>query len=338
LAAPHSDKKFNVYILHGDDPFAIKRRVDEMIKDMGDPGMAELNTTRLDGRQSSDDEIFSAANSMPFLSDRRMVILKNPLARANTDAGRKRFLAFLDGLPPSTTLVLIVEDVIERGNKWKTLPALDTNWIRKWLAANPKHASYQLFQLPPLARMGEWVREEARRQGGQFKPDAATALVAHIGNDPQQASLEITKLLTYVDYKRPVQVEDVEELTAQIGQADIFDMVDALAAGNTRQATNLLLRLLENQDPLSLFGMITRQFRLLIQARELMDEGGGNMIANQLHLHPYVAEKLTSQVRRFTMPQLEGIYHRLVEMDEAMKTSQMPAGLVLETFAVEMGR
>jgi DNA polymerase III subunit delta len=338
LAPSHPDSSINVYILHGDDPFAVKRRLDELFKAMGDPGMADLNTTRLDGRQASEDEIFSAANSMPFLSDRRLVILKNPLARANSDAGRKRFLAFLDGLPPSTTLVLVIEDVMERANKWKTLPAVESNWVRKWLAANTKHATYQVFQLPPPARMGEWVREEARRQGGQIKPDAATALVAHIGNDPQQASLEITKLLTYVDYKRPVQVEDVEELTAQLGQADVFDMVDALAAGNTRQATNQLLRLLENQEPLSLFGMIVRQFRLLIQARELVDEGRGNMIATELHLHPYVAEKLTSQVRRFSMPQLERIYHRLIEMDEAMKTSQMPADLVLETFAVEMGR
>jgi DNA polymerase-3 subunit delta len=252
-----------------------------------------------------------------------------------TDATRKRFLAMLDGLPPTTGLVLVIDDGIERG-KWKSLPQIETNWLRKWLNAAGDRAMYRLIQLPRMNEMAEWVRKEARQQGGQFSPEGAAALVAHVGNETQLASLEITKLLTYVDFKRPVGAEDVAELTAQAGQADVFDMVDALAGGNTRQALALLHRLLETQDPLSLFGMITRQYRLLIQAREVVDEGRGAQLANELHLHPFVAEKLSGQARRFNITQLEAIYHRLLLLDETLKTSQAPAELALDTFIAEM--
>jgi DNA polymerase-3 subunit delta len=186
--------------------------------------------------------------------------------------------------------------------------------------------------------MPEWIRKEARSQGGQFTPDAAVALASHIGSDTQTAVLEIDKLLTYVDKRRPVDANDVEELTAQGGQADVFEMVDGMASGNARQALHILHRLLETQDPLSLFGMITRQFRLLIQVRELMDEGKGGQAAGELRLHPYVAEKLAGQARRFQISQLEDIYHQLLQIDEASKTGQMPADLALDTFIAGLAR
>lgn len=326
-----------VYIFHGDDPLALSRHVQALVDQMGDPSIADMHITRLDGRQVNDEELRAAAYAMPFLTARRMVILTNPFVRMTTDAARKRFLALLDGLPETTQLILVVPDVIERG-KWKSLPMDGANWIRKWLRAAGSRAKYELCALPALREMANWVRKEARDQGGQFQPDAAAALVAHVGNDTLAASQEIAKLLTYVDFKRPVEAADVEELTAQGGQADVFAMVDALAEGNARQAIAMLHRLLETQDPLSLFGMITRQFRLLIQARELLDEGRGGQIAGELRLHPYVAEKLPGQARRFRMSQLVAIYHRLLDLDEAMKTGQMPSDLALDTFIATLAR
>ncbi len=325
-----------VCIIHGDDPFAIRRNIDEVMKGLGDPAWADMNITRLDGKQCSDDDLRSAVNSLPFVTDRRLVILTNPFSRTNTDAARKRFLALLDALPPSTTLVLVVEDVMERGRAWKSLPENSSNWIRKWLAKAGKHGKYQLCQLPPSAQMSQWIREEAKRQGGQFRPDAATALAGHIGNDTQQASLEIDKLLTYVDFKRAVEAEDVMELTAQTSQADVFAMVDALANGNSKQAMHQLHQLMDTEETIFIFSMVVRQFRLLIQARELMDEGHGGQIAQELRIHPYVAEKLTGQARRFKLSQLEAIYRRLLEIDEAFKTGRSTLELSLDTFIAEI--
>lgn len=325
-------------IYHGDDPFSIRTQVDALIARCygEDRGLVELNLTRLDGRQASDEDVRSAANALPFLAERRVVVLTSPFSRLTSDAARKRFINLLEGLPPSTALALIVEDTFDRKKGWKAFPP--THFVQRWMKEAGKHASYVVCQLPPPNAMPEHIRKAAREKGGQFTPEASAALAAHIGSDTQLAALEIDKLLNYVDYKRPVEVQDVEELTAQVGQADVFTMVDALANGNSRQAIGLLHRLLEEQEPLSLFGMIVRQFRLLLQARELIDEGKGGQVAAEMHQNPYVADKLVGQARRFNIAQLEDIYHRLLLLDETMKTSQMPSDLALDTFVAELAR
>ncbi len=156
-------------------------------------------------------------------------------------------------------------------------------------------------------------------------------------NDTRLATQEITKLLTYVDFQRPVEAEDVEQVTAANGPVDTFAMIDALALGQTETALRLLHALLEQQDPLSLFGMIARQFRLLLQAREVLDEGGtAPHIERELHQHPYVARKLEEQARRFTLAQLETIYHRLAQMDQALKSSQVSYEVAFDTFIAEL--
>jgi DNA polymerase-3 subunit delta len=97
--------------------------------------------------------------------------------------------------------------------------------------------------------------------------------------------------------------------------------------------------LLETEDPFSLWGMVVRQFRLLIQAREILD-GRGNKddVARALGVHPYVAEKTTQQAGRFSMESLESIYRKLLRIDEAAKTGQVTLELALDTLVVELTR
>lgn len=335
--APAAGDKPVVEILHGDDPYAIRKHITELIEATfrDDKTLQDYNVTRLDGRLASDDDLRSAANAIPFFTARRLVILTTPFARLTTDAARKRFIALLDGLPDSTTLVLVVEDTLEKRG-WKSFTL--AHFVQRWAKEAGQRARISVCQLPPPNAMPEHIRKEALRMGGKFSQEAAAALAAHIGNDTQLAALEIEKLLISVDFKRPVEAQDVEELTAQSGQGDVFAMVDALAVGNSRQAIGMLHRLLDEQDPLSLFGMIVRQFRLLLETREILDEGRGGQIAAELHQPSFIADKLTVQARRFNMAQLEDIYHRLLLLDETMKTSQAPADLALDTFIAELAR
>jgi DNA polymerase-3 subunit delta len=80
--------------------------------------------------------------------------------------------------------------------------------------------------------------------------------------------------------------------------------------------------------------MVVRQFRFLLLAREVLDAGGQEAdVVRQLKVHPYVGRKITEQARRFHMNTLEAVYHRLLELDEAMKTGLMDGDLALSTFA-----
>ncbi len=185
--------------------------------------------------------------------------------------------------------------------------------------------------------MSRWIQERTERLGGQITPQATELLASLVSEDPRLADQEIQKLLAYVNYLRPVEVEDVTTLTADANQGDIFRMVDSLAMGDACNALGMLRRLLEYQDHISIFGMIVRQFRLLILTRELLDSGRGREEApRELGVASFLADKLILQAKRFDMHSLEAIYHRLLEVDEAMKTSQMPGDLALETLVASL--
>lgn len=325
-----------VYLLHGDDPFGIERALDTMLSKMGDPGMAELNCSRLDGREASVEMVAGVANSMPFLAERRMVVLKYPLAKVTSEAVRERFRGLLDGLPDSTALVLVCEDSFERGD-WKTLRK--DHWLLRWVREAGSRAYYLECKLPDLSRMVRWIRDEATAQGGTFSQEAAAALVDHVGNDTRTASLEIEKLLLYVDRRRAVEAQDVEELTVRTLQADIFAMVDALSAGNAALALNLLHRLMEEEDELNLFGMIIRQFRLLLVGREMLEEGRSSTdFARGMARNEFVARKTMEQARRFTLDRLEVVYHRLLAIDEGVKTGKTSLPVALDALVVDLAR
>jgi DNA polymerase-3 subunit delta len=158
-----------------------------------------------------------------------------------------------------------------------------------------------------------------------------------VGTDTRQAAQEITKLLTYVNWSRPVTAADVEALSPLTAEPDVFAMVDALAAGKIGRAQRLLHRLLEAQDAFSTWGMIVRQFRLLLLAREVLDDRGGEPEAVKAMGVPlFVARKALGQARGFTMPRLEAIYHKLLEIDEAAKTGRMPLDVGMDILLVEL--
>lgn len=332
-----SDPKPCVYLFHGDDLAAIDHAVNSLVRRMGDPTTAELNISRLDGRTLTDEDLRTAVMALPFLSDRRLVIVTHPLVRIEKKniPAQERFTTLLDAVPPSTGLVLVLADSFER-KRWNLLPA--NHWLLEWKGRAGKRAHYQLYQLPQTGAMPGWIMKKAGELGGEFTPQAAAALVELVGNETQVAQQEIAKLLDYVNRERGVTVEDVQQVAAAIGQANIFEMTDALAEGNPQKAQRVLHALLEETDAQALFSMVVRQFRLLIMVREALDDGIPHERMGQAtgQNSEYVIKKLERQAARFTLAQLEQIYHRLLEIDAAAKVSAMPLETALDLLVVEV--
>jgi DNA polymerase III delta subunit len=96
---------------------------------------------------------------------------------------------------------------------------------------------------------------------------------------------------------------------------------------------------LEEKDAITLFNRMVDHFRKLLQIREILDEGGGvPQVIQDVEQRKWLAPKLVEQARRFSMAELTAIYHRLVKMDQATKTSQMPLDLAMDTLIAELGR
>ena len=318
----------NIYFFFGNDEFAITRRLRDFESDFTDPTSADMNTAHLDARSASDNDLNNAVNAMPFLAKRRLVLLSNPSAKYNNAPSRKKFLEYIEKAPDTTRLVMY-ESVEPRD--------AEKHWLVKWAEKNDKLIQTKAFMLPRLKDMTGWIVNETKNQSGQIEPRAAEMLKDMVGVDTRQAGMEISKLLAYVNWARQIKVTDVEAVCIVTSQQSVFDFVDALSNGNGKSAQHLLHRLLETEEPFTLWGMVVRQFRLLIQAREILD-GRGNKddVARALGVHPFVAEKTAGQAAHFSIESLEAIYHRLLKIDEGVKTGQLTLELAMDTLVVEL--
>ncbi len=313
------------YVLHGPDEFSCRAQVQALRQHMGDPSLAELNTVVFDGREVSAADVLAAVSATPFLADKRLVIVEGMLSwlarRGAGKAAKDELETLAAGLVelPAWARVVFFET--------ETLP--DSHPILQ-LARNAPTGYHKLFE--PPRNPTRWITERARSvYGVDIEQAAATALALVVGDDLHAADNELAKLATYTGGERPITEADVALLTPYVAEANIFDMVDALGRRDGRAALSLLHRLLQEDDPLPIFGMIVRQFRLLLLAREYLNEGGAPRQAGAaLGVHPYVAEKVVSQARVFTLEQLEAIYRHLLDTDVAIKTGKVDAGLALD--------
>ena len=328
----------NVSFLYGNDEFAMARRLVEFNAIFDDPSSAGMNTARLDARSLRAEDLNNAVNAMPFLAKQRLIFLANPSEGYSTQEARKKFFRFIENVPEAARLV-IYENVETKTKRTKADQEKedDKHWLVKWI--RKAGLGLERYALPRSSEMTGWIANNAKEQAGSIDPAAAAKLAEMVGADTRQAAQEVTKLLTFVNWARPIQLPDVERVSVFSAEPDIFALVDALALGHGPSAQKSLHRLIESQAPFSVWGMVVRQFRLLLLAREVIDQRGGEReIEQALHVHAFVAEKIYAQAKRFSLMHLEKIYRGLLEIDEDAKTGQMPLDLAMEILVVELSK
>jgi DNA polymerase-3 subunit delta len=126
-----------------------------------------------------------------------------------------------------------------------------------------------------------------------------------------------------------------------MAEANVFKLVDVMAAGRADVAAELLHRVLSDpkEDPFRLYGMIVRQFRLLLLTREHLASGGSpdsKAVATALDINPYAARSLPRLAQSFTLAQLESIYRLLQDTDLKMKTGRIDPLLALDLLVAQL--
>ena len=332
------------YILHGEDELSRTEAIKQLRAKMGDPQFAELNTSQLDGRKVTLGELQHTCDAVPFLTDRRLVIVEGMLTRLEPRRGKvddegketeeesnptlaKDLIAYLDQLPATTRLVFVESKSLAKNNP-----------VLKHAAAADKKTTYvNEFIAPAEKALPKWIQDRVKSKGGTIDGAAVAALAAHIGTDLRLLDNEIEKLITY-RANETIRAIDVQALVASVHESDIFAMVDAVGARKRDLALKLLHeQLAQKAEPPQLFGMIVRQFRLLLQMKDYAARGlTVDAARERLKMHPFVANKTWTQALNFTLPQLQAIYQKLLDTDIAIKTGRSEPVLALDVLIVEL--
>ncbi|MGH2619377.1 MAG: DNA polymerase III subunit delta [Anaerolineales bacterium] len=317
----------SVYLLYGDDPISIRETLHELQDRLGPA--AEFNLQRFKGGGLDLGAFQLACNSLPFLSGRRLIVVEEAEALPEDAAWRRRFEEILGELPATTALVLIERIDTERNREEKKQQARSIGLA--WAEAHPEAVFVRRFACPRGPAFVRWLQERARSLGGTIDPPAAQLLAERLGENPLLADQELRKLLDLADGARPVSTRDVERLTPDYGETDVFAVVDQLGTGSGW--VGQLEQLLADHDPAYVFAMIVRQVRLLLQARAALETGEDPIAA--IRAPAFVAKKISSQARGFSLPALKSIHRRLTQLDLAVKRGE--AELSLDLLPVLVG-
>jgi DNA polymerase-3 subunit delta len=321
-----------IYLLVDDG--AGRARLDALTAALGDASAASLNTSTFDGRVELP-ALMAAAESVPFLSERRLVIVRGLLARGgDAESGGRRsrgdadeaLVAYLEKVPPSTDLVFLEPEPPPKGAVLRA--------IEKLVAS--KQAVIVVEQ--PLDERGavDFLRGLAQEFGARVEGEAAMALVGAIGLDRRALRRELEKLALYAGEGGTITIAAVRELVPAADESRIFELVDAIGARNARGAVRAWRNLLRSgEDPHRMLAMVARQVRLLIQASEL-GRRPPFQLAQTLGVPPRVAAGLAQQAQAWSPGALEGVLGRLVVLDRESKTGGPDVEPALEGLIAEL--
>lgn len=323
-----------VLVFYGEDEFSLREELATLKSEMDSDGMLSGNTTILDGRALKPSELLSVCATMPFLGGHRLVIVEGLLRRFESprSTGKRReeggsregvgpwkgLPAALAELPDSTTLLLVDGD-LGTGNALMRLLAP--------MAETREFPSLRQRAVP------EWIRARAGKFEMDISPRAVSLLAELVGNDLRALSQELEKLGVYAQ-GRKIEEEDVKALVSNAREASILAMVDAVVEGRTSAAYRLLGELRdEGFSSMRLLSMITRQYRHLILAKELMlAQLSTAEIGQRLEIRSsFALGKVMEQSQRYSLPQLEAAFRCLLETDASIKH-----GVYDEDAAIEM--
>jgi DNA polymerase III subunit delta len=328
-----------LHVLTGEDDFSIRQALGEIKKGIGDATALMTNTTLLDGKAVSKEQLANACETVPFLSEKRLVIVEGLLERfePSEKTGRKKaarqspaeehnlYAEIVRKLPPFTELVLVSGRINGHNPLLPLLSAMTT---------------VKSFPLLKGAQLTQWVESRVRGAGGSISPQASTLLVKFVGNDLWTMAGEVDKLTQFASGRR-IEAADVQSIVSYAQEASVFAMVDAILEFRAAVAQQLLQQVFkQGAAPAQLLIMITRQVRIIFQVKEMRTKGKTRgEIQTRLGLNSdFLIRKAWEQSERYSLDRLKEVFHKLLETDLAIKTGKLEGEIAIDILVAELGQ
>ena len=300
------------YLLFGEEEFlkqSYKKRLRQAVA--GDDAM---NYNYFEGKGLDVRELISLANTMPFFSDRRLIVVEDSgCFKAASDE-------LVEALPdiPDTTCMVFVESAVDKRNRlYKKVKELGA-------AVEMKRQS--------ASQLAVWAGRILAQNGRKITSSDMNLFLERTGDDMETIRTELEKLISYTMGQEIVTREDIEAVTTVQVTNKIFDMVTAIVTGKTKAAMDRYEDLLTlKEPPMRILFLIARQFNQILLVKEMMASGSDkSAIASKLKIPPFAAAKLMPQARNFTKEQLADCVEACVEAEEAVKTGRLGDRLAVE--------
>lgn len=301
-----------IHALVGEEVFLLKRALDKLLAERIPTDLKDFNWDPFDGGEIEADRVIERLSTLPTLSSRRVVLIRDADQILKKEA--ERLAAFLPHIPETTDLILTATRPDRRLTFWQEVA---------------KRGKIQEFRPLYEREVPQWIREEVKRGGFQMAPDALQFLAQAVGTDLSLLHATLEKIFLLIGEKREIRVEDVASTVASSAWKKVFDLTDAVA----RKDLPLTLKIFREmtaarESPVALIGQLAWHLRTLEKVKRGEVSG----------LSPFVVNRYRGMSEKSSFETLDKGRDRLFFADWALKSSPLPPEVVFERLLIDLCR
>lgn len=326
------DKVSSLYLFMGREKYLIDDTIDRIKKKHLDKSLESLNLNMLNGKNTTQDDIVNACETLPFMSEKKLVILNDLglfLEEGITD--EKEFYEYLGKLGEHCIFIIIDRNQeLKKTTKFykffkknncvvefdKLTKSQLQSWIEKQLKANNKTMN--------KANINYFID-----RSGYFNKENDTDLYNFKG--------ELEKLMNYSG-STEISKSDIESTGVKSISSNVFELVDAIGVGNSQKALQVFQELYSlDEHPLKILTMIVRRVRLLLNYKLYRDKGyGENQIKEKMKIHPFEFRNISNQAKMHDLNKLIRHYELLLDTDRKYKTTSIDEKMEMELLIIRL--
>lgn len=311
----------NVYLFYGEEAYLRNQNRDKLLKALGGDA-SSMNFNRYEGDGCNPAQIIDMAETMPFLAERRIILVENS---GFFKSGCPELAEYLKTPPKTTVFVFVEKETDKRKDIYKAV-------------------SKSGFEMECVIQdedtLKKWIRSRFASEGKEISSSAASFLIERAGTDMSNIATEIEKLVCYCIDRPAVTEEDIEAVCAHYLSSRIFAMTDAISSRNQKLAIELYYDLLAlKEPPAKILALITRQINIMLQIKEMSaNRRDRGYMASAVKIAPFLVSKYEAWARGFTMEELRQALELCASNDEAVKTGKLDYVISVEMVIIKCSR
>lgn len=298
-----------VYLLEGVEENIKNAALNALRKKLLPEGLEELNENLLEN--PSVDTLIAAAETLPFLAERRLVVVREHPALSGRAEAEERLLEYVAHVPESCVLVFLHQGKADAR--------------KKLYKAIQKHG--QVVNFAPLsdAELNQWIIRTFAALNKQCTGQTAALLAFTVGSDTALLHTEIEKIAAMTGQQENIRDEDVLAVATRSIECTVFEMVDAVVAGQEGKAFGLLRDMLKNgSDRISILAMLLRQYRLMQHVKIMQfEKKPPQEIKQKLGIASFAADRCLRQAQAYTGRQVKQAVDICLDTEYQIKSGRM---------------
>lgn len=327
-------KKQNIkdlYFFSGEEIYLMDKALEEFIKSMLTEDLRSINLSYLDGKFADLDSLKLSCETLPFLSNKRIIILNNPESMEDLVKNQDQVIDYLKTLGDHQVLI-----ILDRKSKIKK-----TTKLYRYI----KEKNYNVnFEKLKGMELNKWVVNSFLINGKTIGNASISYFLSwsnylsrNIESSLYDLENEIKKLSTFTQRKE-ITNEDMDTALIKSIDKNIFDLLEAVSNNNSDKAIEIFNDIYAMNEPIGkIIFMISRQFRLLNAIKQYLSRGySQSEIGLKLGIKPYELSKLIKGVNSFSLKRLNQILEDILATDKTMKTKSSDHKLEMELLLVKL--